>query len=110
MAILDDPERERIVSDAVWLEVIPKPRYYRQHEELKFYEAVFEEAEKISWNDSALTNAKTIAENHGIAAMDAIHVAHAIEAGADELISAEKPTKPMFRVKNIALLSIRTEL
>jgi hypothetical protein len=44
---------------------------------------------------------------HGIAAMDAIHVAHAATAGVDEFISAEKSTKPMFRVQAIAVRSIR---
>jgi predicted HTH domain antitoxin len=41
--------------------------------------------------------------------MDAIHIAVAVAAGADEFVSAEKPGKPMFRVKEIAArLTIQT--
>jgi hypothetical protein len=39
--------------------------------------------------------------------MDAIHVAHAVAAKVDEFVSAERPTKPMFRVQIIPISSIR---
>ncbi len=107
MDILDDPERVLIVSDAVWLEVLPKPRFHRQREEAAFYEAVFEQAEHRGWCVETLYHAHTLAETHGIAAMDAIHVAIALEAGAEEFVTAEKPTKPMFRVPSMPLRSIR---
>ena len=42
-----------------------------------------------------------------IAAMDSIHVATALPAGADEFISVEKPTRPMFRVRDIHMISLR---
>ena len=29
LAVLDDPERQLMVSEAVWLEVMPKPLYHR---------------------------------------------------------------------------------
>ena len=41
--------------------------------------------------------------------MDAVHIAHAVEAGADEFISAESLTKPMFRVLDVPMLSIADE-
>jgi len=105
--LLDDPQRTLVVSDPVRLEALPKARYHKQQQELEFFEAVFGLAENVAWNDSALRQAQSIAENHGIAAMDAIHVAHALAAGVDEFISAEKPTKPMFRVQTIPMRSIR---
>ena len=107
MSVLDDPERALVLSDAVRLEALPKARYHKQLHELAFYEAVFSQAENIAWDGSALQQAQSIAETHGIAAMDAIHVAHAATAGVDEFISAEKSTKPMFRVQAIAMRSIR---
>jgi predicted nucleic acid-binding protein len=107
LSVLDDPERALVVSDAVRLEALPKARYHRYQEEETFYETVFSQAENIAWDGLALQQAQSIAENHGIAAMDAIHVAHAVAAGVDEFISAEKPTKPMFRVQTIAMRSIR---
>ena len=107
LEILDDPDRQYLVSEALRLEILPKPLYHHQSEEAGFYEAVFEAAQKVGWEAPALRNAHIIAEKHGIAAMDAIHVAHAIEAEADELVTAEKPTKPMFRVEEIVVVSIR---
>jgi predicted nucleic acid-binding protein len=107
LSVLDDPERALVVSDAVRLEALPMARYHKQQQELAFVEAVFGQAENVAWNSLALQQAQSIAESHGIAAMDAIHVAHAIVAGVDEFISAEKPTKPMFRVQSIPMRSIR---
>lgn len=98
MAILDDPGRLLLVSDAVWLEVMPKPLYQKERRESEFYQAVFAQAELIAWQLDALHKAHGLAQRYGIAAMDAIHVTLAIAAKADEFVSAEKPTKPMFRV------------
>jgi hypothetical protein len=107
LSVLDDPERTLVVSDAVRLEALPKARHHKQHEEVQFYEEVFSQAENIAWDNAALQQALVIAERHDVAAMDAIHVAHAAMSGVAEFISAEKPTKPMFRVRAIAMRSIR---
>lgn len=105
--VLDDPQRRLVVSDAVRLEALPKARYHQQEQEVAFYETVFNQAVNIAWSVSALQQAFTLAETHGVAAMDAIHLAHAIEAEVNEFVSAEKPSKPMFRVQSLTLRSIR---
>ncbi|QUV83005.1 PIN domain-containing protein [Chloracidobacterium sp. D] len=107
LSVLDDPERTLVVSDAVRLEALPMAHYHRQPQEAAFYEAVFSRAENIAWNVSALEQAQNIAEAYGIAAMEAVHIAHAIAAEVDEFMSAGKPTKPMFRVTGICMRSIR---
>ena len=109
MEILDDPDRTLVVSDAVWLEVMPKPLYQGEEEEVSFYCTIFADAERYGWNLEVLSNAQRVAEQYGIAAMDAIHVAHALEAGVDEFVTSEKPTKPLFRAKGITLRSIQVE-
>ncbi len=43
---------------------------------------------------------------YGLAAMDAVRVAAALQIKADELITTEKLTKPMHRVKEIQIISI----
>lgn len=105
--ILDDPARTLVVSDALWLEVLPKPLYFRRNDESGFYQDIFARAERIAWRIDALEQARSVAERYGIAAMDAIHVAIAIAAGVDEFVSAEKPDKPMFRVAEIKMHSLR---
>ncbi|MDE2388977.1 MAG: PIN domain-containing protein [Betaproteobacteria bacterium] len=105
--ILDDPDRALVVSDAVRLEVQPKPRYEKRQQEIDFYDEVFGRAEHLEWRTETLYRAHNLAEKHGIAAMDAIHVAMALDAGVDEFVTGEKSTKPMFRVKELQMHSIR---
>lgn len=107
MEILDDPERSLVVSDAVWLEVMPKPLYHKQRNEHAFYEEIFAHAEHIPWHVDTLYQAHELAQRYGIAAMDAIHVANAVSVRVDEFVSCEKSTKPMFRVCEISMCSLR---
>ncbi|MDO5624456.1 MAG: PIN domain-containing protein [Pseudomonadota bacterium] len=105
MQVLDDPDRQLLVSDAVWLEVMPKALYQGQQAEADFYAAVFEAAQRLAWIPASLARAAQVAAQHGIAAMDAIHIAHALDAQADEFITSEKPSKPMFRVQEGMVLT-----
>ncbi|AHJ28173.1 hypothetical protein NSP_18400 [Nodularia spumigena CCY9414] len=38
--------------------------------------------------------------------MDALHVAAALSVGAEEFVTREKKTKPMFRVSSLKVVSI----
>jgi hypothetical protein len=38
--------------------------------------------------------------------MDALHIAAALSTGAEEFLTTEKKTKPMFRISNINVISI----
>lgn len=107
LEVLDDPDRQLVVSDAVKLELLPKPIYEKRKDEVEFYHAVFEQAECLSWRLDTLKNSQGVAEQHGIAAMDAIHVVTALDAGVDEFVTVEKSTKPMFRVTELRMQSIR---
>lgn len=46
------------------------------------------------------------AEKYGIIGLDACHLAAAIVASTDEFYTFEKPTKPMFRTKEIKVISL----
>lgn len=107
LAVIDDPARSLVVSDAVQLQALPKAYFHHNVEEIAFYEAVFDAAEKLPWDYSVLYKAFELAKTHGIAAMDAIHVAHAVEARVDAFFGGEKPNKPMYRVRDIPMHSIR---
>ncbi len=110
LTILEDPNRLLIVSDALWLEVMPKAIYHGQQEERAFYESVFDRAEHQPWQLELLSSAKFLAQSYGLAAMDAIHLATAVTARADEFVSGEKPGKPMFRVREVHAWSLWTVL
>ena len=108
--IADVATREFVCSDYVRLEVIPKATYLGQTAEVKFYEAFFASVSLwLPFNVQCLQRALTEACNSGLSAMDAIHVVAAADSDCQEIVTSEKPTKPIHRTKLISVLSIETE-
>jgi predicted nucleic acid-binding protein len=107
LAILDDPERSFASSVFLRLEVLPKAVFHRNTDESAFYEEFFESVEKWSPVDRGLIeDALRVATNAGLSALDALHVAAALAVGADELITTERPGKPIHRVREITVRTI----
>ena len=104
--ILDDKRRVFVVSDALWLEVMPSPLRNKQHDEVAFYERFFARARHIPMSDAIMRRARDLAGRYYLDAMDAIHIAYALHAGADQFISAENSTKRMFLVQEMPVLTI----
>jgi predicted nucleic acid-binding protein len=108
LAILDDPNRDYITSDFVRLEVVPKAIYNKRAEESAFYEVYFRFAAHIEKSSGQLVvEAQKEAEKAGLSAIDALHIAAARRAKCDEFITAEKQDKPLFRIENLNVLTIR---
>jgi len=108
MKILDDPDREFVASPFLKLEVLPKAVYEKRQAEVEFYETFFNAVTYWAESVNEITkNAYIEACKFGLNAMDALHVAAAISAGAEELITTEKPEKSIHRVDSINILSIR---
>jgi predicted nucleic acid-binding protein len=53
-----------------------------------------------------IAHGQQLASQYGLAAMDALHVAAALELRADELITTESRSKPMHRVQVLKIVSI----
>lgn len=107
LEILADSSREFASSEFIKMEVIPKAIYNRKTAEAEFYESFFDAV--TYWaNDieKVIQEAYQIAAQYGLAAMDALHVAAALSVGAEEFVTTEKKTKPMFRVSSIKIISI----
>jgi predicted nucleic acid-binding protein len=105
--VLDDSSCRFASSPFVQLETLSKATYHRQTDEQEFYNAFF--AGVSGWaNDlnAIVELAKKVGANYGIAAMDALHIAAALTISAEEFVTTEKPTKPMFRVREIRVRSI----
>lgn len=105
--ILNDENLEFASSRFVELEVLPKAIFNKQQDETEFYETFFSAV--IHWaNDleQIIQKGQQIACTYGLAAMDAIHVAAALQIQADQLITTEKATKPMHRVREIQIIAI----
>ena len=103
LAILEDPERSFIASDFLRMEVLPKAIYYQRPAEVALYERFFSKADLIPVSAALVTQAYTEACTFGLSALDALHVAVAKASGAEEFITTERPTTPLFRVTGIVI-------
>lgn len=109
--ILDDPSREFASSAFLCLEILPKPIYERRQPEVDFYEKFFDAvAHWAAPNPELVDAAFEVAKSHGLAAMDALHVAAAESLGVVEFVTGELSSKPMFRVTSMRMRSIQSDL
>ena|ERR1035437_6803361 len=107
LAYLADPNREYITSDYVRLEVLPKAVFHKQKAEEEFYNAFFQlNARTIPTSTALLEYAMIEGCEQGISGLDAVHIACAVFAGAEELITSEKTTTPMHRTQKVRVISI----
>ena len=105
---LDDPSREYIASDILRLEVLPKAIYNKKDDEADFYRSYFDSVITMIETDSQLiSEAESDASLNGLSAIDALHIAAARRAGAVEFITGEKDTKPLFRISDLQVTSVR---
>ena len=109
MGLLDDPSRQFATSQLVKLELLPKPIFEKRPIERAFYEDHFEQALASQPLDQRLGNdAQNLAQKYGLAAVDALHISAALRSGAEEFYTSEKPGKPMFRVKELKVISLHS--
>jgi len=105
---LDDPDRTFASSDFVRLEVLPKPLYFGRHAEASFYQEFFDRISVwVPASRSLVQGAFDEARKSGLSAMDGLHVAAAVLAEAEELVTGEKPTSPLSKTKSVPVKSIR---
>jgi predicted nucleic acid-binding protein len=110
MAIIDDQERSFASSAFVRLEVLPKPVYYNRQDAIEFYETFFRNVSVWAEDlDKVVGMAVDEASKHDMSPIDALHVAAAKAARADQLVTAEKIGKPMFRCEGLSVRSIFAE-
>jgi len=109
LEVLDDPGRSYVTSDFVRLEVLPKAVFHHHEAEVHFYRTFFARAKRtIKATAPLVAQGQQEAEQAGLSAVDALHVAAAKKAKCHELITAEKPDKPLFRVTGLTIKSIRS--
>ena len=94
-------------SEFVRLEVFPKAVYHKRAQEVGFYEDFFSGVEHIVPLSASLAQlAYTEACHAGLSGFDALHIAAAKFCGAEEFITTERPTKPLFRVTGLVIKTI----
>jgi predicted nucleic acid-binding protein len=106
-SFLTDSLRQYVTSEFVRLEVLPKAVYHKNEDEIRFYENYFaNSAQAIEISAPLLAFALQHGCQTGISGIDAIHIACAVSAGAEELITSERSTKPIHRTKLLKVTSI----
>jgi hypothetical protein len=99
-ALVNDPGRSFVFSDYLLLEVLPKAVYFGHTPERHFYEHYFNHAAR---QQPSTTDAYATASRYGLAAIDALHLQAALDAGAAEFVTTERPTKPLHRARGIRI-------
>jgi predicted nucleic acid-binding protein len=108
LAILDDPDREFISSIFLEMEVVPKALYHQRSAEVEAYSAHFARVvQRVEFTTELVVEAYSLAVRYGLASLDALHIAAALSAGAEEFVTTEKPGKPLYRVPGLTIVSLR---
>jgi predicted nucleic acid-binding protein len=108
LRMLEDPDRQLLTSVFVRLEVYPKAAFHTYALQRAFLNEFFMDP-SLEWarDLNGLVNlAISESERHGLAAMDALHLAAALLLGADELVTTEKPGKPIYRMSAFRVVHI----
>lgn len=103
LAVLASPNRRFLTSVFVRLEVYPKVAYH----DFPLQRAIMQEFfmdPTLEWSrdlDAVVNMALHLAETYNTSPMDSLHLASAILLHADEFLTAEKPGRPMYRVRDL---------
>lgn len=105
--LLNDPTRAFVGGAALELELLPNAIHYQRAAEQSFCETYLRST--VVWiepSNELFAAAFDLASTHGLAALDALHAASAIAAGAQQLVTTEKTTKPVYRVSKINVIHL----
>lgn len=108
LKLLDDPERDLVVSDFLHLEVLPKPSYHKRKKEIEFMRSVLDRAENLKTTEDMVHEAIRLASKYDLTPIDALHVGAALIGKVDEFATLEKPSKPLGKVKEIKVTSLHS--
>lgn len=107
LTVLSQPQQRFIASPYVQLEVLLKPRYFKQQAEEEFYQTYFASVSVWIKDCEAITReAQVLGARYGLGALDALHVAAACLGQAEEFVTTERLTSPLHRVKEIKIVSL----
>ncbi|CDH47737.1 type II toxin-antitoxin system VapC family toxin [Candidatus Contendibacter odensensis] len=111
LQVLDDAQRVFVSSAFLRLEILRKPLFYKRDDEILFMKAFCARVNDWVAVDNALVQqALSLAADHDLGAMDALHLAAALIGKAEEFVTLEKPSKPLFRVPGLRVTSLYPEI
>ncbi len=104
---LDRNDVDFASSHFVKLEVLPLARHNRRQPEVDFYNEFFKAVKYWAKLETELAE-RALEEGAaaGLGAVDALHIASALQLGATEIVTTEKGSKPFARVKTIRVRTL----
>ena len=107
ISVIEDSTREFFTASTVKLELLPKPFYFKNRDEVEFYNSHFTQVAGEEPLSAELgRQAFELGKKHGLAAMDAMNIAAALKMGVEEFITGELPGKALFRVPGIKVTTL----
>jgi predicted nucleic acid-binding protein len=107
LALLQDEKRAFIYSQFLTLETLSLALHYRKPNRARIFRRYLNLCQYRSNTLAEIMNeAERQSATYGIVGLDACHIAAAIVGLAREFYTFEKPTKPMFRSKEIKVISL----
>ena len=103
LAILEDPERCFLTSDVLRIEVLSKAISYQRSAGVALYACYVARDQSIPVSAALVAHASLEACACGLAALDALHLTCAKAGGAEECITTENPTQPLFRATGMVI-------
>lgn len=100
-AVIDDPDREFVITDFLKLELLPKPTYFKKIDEVDFLNDFFSIAvETLETTPEKTAASLVLACKYGLSAIDAIHLQTVVESNIFEFVTTEKTEKHFFKISN----------
>jgi predicted nucleic acid-binding protein len=107
IGILEDRARKFFTASTVKLELLAKPYYFKNRDEVDFYNSHFEQVVDEEPLSAELgLRAFELGKKHGLAAMDALNIAAALKMDVEEFITGGMPGKALFRVPGIKVTTL----
>ena len=104
---MHDANRVFVSTTLSRLEALAPLLHNKNVKAAQFVDNFFEKVvvEFCSVEESLVTKAFKLTEDHHIIGLDAMHVAAALECSVDEFVTTEKKTKPMYQIPIVVHLS-----
>lgn len=105
IAILSDGNRRFVRSEFLELETIPKPTFHKRADEVFWLRSFLDSKSTMPVPSylALVALAQKKACQYGLSAIDALHLAAALEASCDELVTTEKRERAFGRVAEAGL-------
>lgn len=105
LAILADGNRRFVRSEFLELETIPKPTYHQRADEVAWLRSFFDSKSTmpVPSHLALVALGRQKACQYGLSAIDALHLAAALESSCDELVTTEKRERAFGKVKEPGL-------